>query len=92
MVNNAVLWAILLLRPYLEPSWLIISTDDENLKWLLISVDTSAKLATWRLRILECDLEMVHRTVVKDEAPKPLSRLEKEGTVKTSLYNNYQSL
>lgn len=52
---------------------------------MLNLADISGKLARWRSRLLEFDLEVVHRTVIKQKAPDTVSRVKSEGTDKRSL-------
>lgn len=43
----AVIWAVLLIRPYLEGSQLTIRTDHDPLNWIFNLVDATSKLARW---------------------------------------------
>ena len=57
----AIVWSVLLLRPYLEGAPFVIRTDHDSLRWLLNIADVSGRLARWRLRLSEFDFEVVHR-------------------------------
>ena len=51
----AVVWSILTPRPYLYGSTYNLRTDHESLRWVLNLVDSSGRLARWRLRLEEYD-------------------------------------
>lgn len=75
----AIVWAILMLRPYLEGTKFTVRTDHDSLRWLLNISDVSGRLARWRLRLAEFDYTVVHRPGVKHQAPDALSRLPTAG-------------
>lgn len=56
----AIAWTVLLLRPYLEASRFAIHIDHDPLKWNLIKTDTSGRLALWKLRLSELNLNVVY--------------------------------
>lgn len=62
-------WTVLLLQTYLEPGCSIIHMNHEAFKWMLASPDASRKPARCRLRLLELDIEVVHRANTKHQAP-----------------------
>ena len=75
----AIVWSVLLLRPYLEGAPFVIRTDHDSLRWLLNIADVSGRLARWRLRLSEFDFEVVHRPGVKHQAADALSRMQTNG-------------
>ena len=77
----AVVWALTILRPYLERTRFMVYTDHEALKWLLNLSDTEAhgRLARWRLRLAEFDFEVAYKKGAKNTIADALSRLETEG-------------
>lgn len=52
-----------------------LTSNPHALWWILSHVDAAEKLAGWRLSLLEYDLEIVHRAVVKYQVAHELSRL-----------------
>ena len=81
----AVVWAVLLLRPYLEGTRYTIRTDHDALRWILNMADATGKLARWRLRLAEYEFDVVHRAGVKHQAADALSRLPTDGEDKAPL-------
>ena len=75
----AVVWSVLLLRPYLEHARFTVRTDHSPLKWLLNLKDCSGRLARWRLRLLPFHYDVVHKAGLKHQAPDALSRLPTAG-------------
>jgi len=75
----AVVWAVLLLRPYLDGVRFTVRTDHSALRWILNLNDTTARLTRWRLRLMEFEFEVVHRKGIKHQAADALSRLETSG-------------
>ena len=57
-----IIWAVLLLRPYLESTNFTLRTDHGALKWIFGSTQKSGKLARWRLRLQEFYFEAVSYT------------------------------
>ena len=47
----AIIWSVVLLRPYLEMERFTLRTDHEALKWLFDNKSKGAKLDRWRLRL-----------------------------------------
>ena len=74
-----VVWACLLLRPYIELQRFIVFTDHEMLKWLLTYKESTDRLARWRLRLLEYDFDIQYRKRIKHQAADAPSRSEKNG-------------
>lgn len=81
----AVVWAVLILRPYLEGSRFTIRTDHQALKWLMNLSDASGRLQRWRLRLQPFEYDIVHRPGVKHQAADAMSRLNTTGTDQTDL-------
>lgn len=50
------LWVVLLLRPYLEGTWLRIRPDHDPMKWILNVFDVYRRLRRWRLWCLSLTL------------------------------------
>lgn len=74
----AVQRSLLLLRRYLKGATILIHTDDDSLCCLLNMADATHKLARWRLRLEEMDVEVVHRVGIKHQATDALPRFETE--------------
>ena len=75
----AVVWSVLLLRPYLVGTRFTVRTDHSPLKWLLNLKDSTGRLARWRLRLSPFDYDVVHKAGLKHQAPDALSRLTTTG-------------
>jgi hypothetical protein len=75
----AMVWAILLLRPYLERQRFTIRTDQVALKWLLSLKDPSGSLARWRLRLSEFDFTIQYRPGIKNSLADGCSRIRSTG-------------
>lgn len=75
----AVLWAILILRPYFEGHRFTIRTGHAALRWILNMGDVSVKMARWSLGIEEVELDIVHRPGVKHQAAGALWRVQTNG-------------
>ena len=46
-----IVWAVLLLRPYLEGTRFLLRTDHDSLKWIMGMSEATGKLARWRLHL-----------------------------------------
>lgn len=75
----AIVWAALMLRPYLEGVRFTLRTDHSALRWILNLADASGRLMRWRLRLSDFDYEVKHRAGVKHQAADTLSRLRTDG-------------
>jgi len=75
----AVFWAITLLRPYLERTRFTVRTDHDALTWILSITPSEGRLARWRLRLAEFDLDVQYRPGIKNLVPDALSRIETTG-------------
>ncbi len=62
----AVVWAVQILRPYLERRHFDLSTDHQALKWMMDLTDVSGRLARWRLRLLEFDFTVRYKKGLKN--------------------------
>ena len=71
----AVVWGVLMLRPYLLGTQFTVRTDHHALRWLLNLTDVSGRLARWRLRLAEYDFEVEYRPGVKHQLADGMSRL-----------------
>ena len=71
----AVVWAIQLLRPYLERSHFDLYTDHQALKWMMDMTDASSRLACWRLRLMEFDFTVKYRNGASNTVADCVSRL-----------------
>ena len=73
----AVFLAVTTLRPYLERTRFIVHTDYQALRWLLnlTEGDTTGRLARWRLRLSEYDLEVQYKKGTKNSLADALSRV-----------------
>lgn len=83
----AIVWSILLLRPYLEGCRLTIRTDHDSLRWILNLTGATGRLARWQLCLSEFDSDVIHRAGVIHQAADALPRLPTGGTDKTTLEN-----
>jgi hypothetical protein len=79
----AVVWAILLLRPYLEGVSFTVRSDQVALRWLLSFKDPSGRLARWRLRLAELDFVIHYRPGIKNNLADGCSRVPSQGSDRT---------
>ena len=77
----AVVWALTILRPYLERTRFEVHTDHQPLVWLLSLPDniTNARLMRWRLRLSEFDFKPVYKKGTSNNIADALSRLQTPG-------------
>lgn len=80
-----IVWAVLLLRPYLEGTRITIRTSHDSLKWILNMSYACGGLAQWRLRLSKFDFNVAHEAGVKYEGADPLLRLRTDGEKSTDL-------
>ena len=71
----AVVWASLLLRPYIEGTRFTVRTDHAALKWMLHMDGAYGRLARWRLRLAEFDYVVQTRPGVSHHAAEMMSRI-----------------
>ena len=62
----AVVWSVLMLRPYLLGTQFTVRTDHHELWWLLNLTDVSGRLARWRVRLSEYDFANEYRPGVRN--------------------------
>lgn len=75
----AVVWSVLLLRPYLEGTRFTVRTDHAALKWMLHMDSSHGRLARWRLRLAEYDYVVQTRPGAAHHAADTMSRLPTTG-------------
>lgn len=75
----AIIWAVLLLRSYLDRAHFILRTDHDSLKWLFVTDSTSRKLARWRSHLQEFLFNVVHIPGTKHRDADRISRLTTDG-------------
>ena len=73
----AVVWASLLLRPYIEGTRFTVRTDHAALKWMLHMDGAHGRLARWRLRLAEFDYVVQPRPGASHHAADTMSRISK---------------
>ena len=71
----AVIWAVQILRPYLEGRHSTVFTDHNALRCLSDQADASLRLARWRLRLLEFDFEVWYSKGVENTVTDAISKL-----------------
>ncbi|CDF40411.1 unnamed protein product [Chondrus crispus] len=71
----AIIWALQILRPYLERKHFELYTDHQSLKWMMSLTDASGRLARWRLRLLEFDFTIKYRKGAVNCIADAVSRL-----------------
>ena len=75
----AVVWAVIMLRPCPEQTRFTVRTDHQPLKWLMTLSDPQGRLARWRLRLLEFDIEIQCKPGVTHALADYPSRVITEG-------------
>ena len=78
----AVVWAMQLLRPYLERNHFQVFTDHQPLRWLLSISDANGRLARWRLLLQEFDFTIAYKKGIKNTIADAISRLPTIGESK----------
>lgn len=56
----AVIWIVLLLCPYVESSRFVVRTVHQAFRWILHFKESTGRLASWRLRLMEFDFKVQH--------------------------------
>lgn len=80
----AVIWAVQILRPYLESTHFDLYTDHQALCWVMSMANASGRLARWRLRLLEHDFTIHYRKGLKNQVADAVSRLPTLGETATT--------
>lgn len=83
----AVVWALLLLRLYLEGSLPTARTDHDALDWELNTTDCTVISARWRLRLFEFESDVVHHAGIKHQPADELLHLKTTRTNQTPIKN-----
>ena len=78
----AIVWAVQLLRPYLEGTHFDLYTDHHAMRWILSDSDHSGRLARWILRLLEFDFTVTYMKGAKNTIEDAISRLPTYGEAK----------
>lgn len=71
----AVIWAVLVIRAYIEGRSFTIRADDDDLRWIRKMADATGKLARWILSLQEVQFDMVYRAGIKNQTGAALSWL-----------------
>ena len=79
----AVVWAVQILRPYLEGKPFVLYTDHAALRWMFTIADANTRLARWRLRLLEFDFQVKYRKGAENTVADTISRLPTFGHTET---------
>lgn len=74
-----VVWAVTLLRPYLEGSKFLVRCDHRALQWIFTTQCTNNRLNRWRLRLAEFDFDIEYKQGRKHTMADGLSRLLTDG-------------
>lgn len=70
----AIVWAVLLLRPYLENTRLTVRKNDDSLKWFLNLTNRTGRIAPWCNKLSEYECNDVHRVAIKHQPADALFR------------------
>jgi len=70
-----VVWASLLLRPYIEGTRFTVRTDHAALKWMLLMDEAQGRLARWRVWLVESDYVVQTRPGASQHAADTMSRI-----------------
>lgn len=81
----AVVWAVLVLLPYLNGHKLTIRTYRNGLECMFHFKDATRNLARWRLRLSGLESDVLQRAGIKKLAAHTLSQLKTDGTDTTYL-------
>lgn len=88
----AVIWALFLLRPYLQGTRLVVRTDRTALKWMLHMDGAHGRLARWRVRLAEFNYTVESRPGQHHRAADVMSRLATTGDDKGPIPDEIPSL
>jgi hypothetical protein len=81
----AIVWAVMLLRSYLERSHFVVRTDHSSLQWLLSISGENARLVRWRLKLAEFSFEVQYKPGRVNQAADALSRIATDGADKSRI-------
>jgi len=70
----AMVWGIMLLRPYLHGTKFKAVTDHSALKWLMSIKEPTGRLERWSLYLQAYDFEIIHRSGITHSNADALSR------------------
>ncbi len=70
----AVIWALEYFRPYIEGLHITHFSDHSSLKWLMLQLNPTGRLARWSLRLQDFDFEIIHKPGVSNSVPSTVSR------------------
>lgn len=82
---HAILWEMLLLRPYFKRTRPTIRTNYDSLNYILNLSDASEKRAPWHLQLASFAFNVVYRASVKHQVADLLSRVRTDGKMTTPL-------
>ena len=82
----ALIWAVLILRPYLEGRHFHLYADHQVLCWMMNLSDVSSRLACWRLRLLGYDFTIHYGAGSANSVADAISRLPTYGETLINLY------
>ena len=75
----AVVWAVQILRPYLQGVPFVVHSDHAALRWLMEIAEPSGRLMRWRLRLGDFDFRIEYKKGNKNTQADALSRLKTLG-------------
>lgn len=78
-------WALFLLRPYLQGTRFVVRTDHKALRWMLHMDGAHGRLVRWRLRLAKFDYTVETKPGRYHHAADTMSRLETTGVDKTPI-------
>ena len=81
----AVVWALTILRPYLQGEQFTVYSDKASLPWLMNIAEPSGRLMRWRLQLSEFDFTIQYKRGVQNSHADKLSRLATLGETTSDL-------
>lgn len=84
----AIVLSVLVIWPYLVSRRFTIRTDRDSLKIIFSLADATGRLARWRLRLSEFDVDVRHRAGIKHQAADVHSRLTNTEKDQASIKDN----
>ncbi|PNF17230.1 hypothetical protein B7P43_G05227 [Cryptotermes secundus] len=79
----AIVWGIKHFRPYLYGQKFKIASDHKPLKWLMNIKDPGSRLFKWRIKLEECDYEIVYKKGLLNTNADALSRINAWSSIDT---------